>query len=193
MDELLGTIVSAIEDKKGKNILSLDLRGFDGAVADAFVVCSAESTTQVAAIADGIEDPHNLGSILRVCECAGVHGVIIPKNRAASVNDTAVRTSAGASQYVKVARVANLSNAIATLKKAGLWVFCADMDGREITEFNLKGPLALVIGGEDRGVSRLVKENCDGAVSIKMKGKINSLNASVACGVAVFEALRQRG
>ena len=148
---------------------------------DAFVV-----------ILDGIEDPHNLGSILRVCECAGVHGVIIPKNRAASVNDTAVRTSAGASQYVKVARVANLSNAIATLKKAGLWVFCADMDGREITECNLKGPLALVIGGEDRGVSRLVKENCDGAVSIKMKGKINSLNASVACGVAVFEALRQR-
>ena len=149
---------------------------------DAFVV-----------ILDGIEDPHNLGSILRVCECAGVHGVIIPKNRAASVNDTAVRTSAGASQYVKVARVANLSNAIATLKKAGLWVFCADMDGREITECNLKGPLALVIGGEDRGVSRLVKENCDGAVSIKMKGKINSLNASVACGVAVYEALRQRG
>ena len=144
-------------------------------------------------IADGIEDPHNLGSILRVCECAGVHGVIIPKNRAASVTDTAVRTSAGASQYVKVARVANLSNAIATLKKAGLWVFCADMDGREITECNLKGPLALVIGGEDRGVSRLVKENCDGAVSIKMKGKINSLNASVACGVAVYEALRQRG
>lgn len=144
-------------------------------------------------ILDGIEDPHNLGSILRVCECAGVHGVIIPKNRAASVNDTAVRTSAGASQYVKVARVANLSNAIATLKKAGLWVFCADMDGREITECNLKGPLALVIGGEDRGVSRLVKENCDGAVSIKMKGKINSLNASVACGVAVYEALRQRG
>ena len=122
-----------------------------------------------------------------------MHGVIIPKNRAASVNDTAVRTSAGASQYVKVARVANLSNAIATLKKAGLWVFCADMDGREITECNLKGPLALVIGGEDRGVSRLVKENCDGAVSIKMKGKINSLNASVACGVAVYEALRQRG
>ena len=144
-------------------------------------------------ILDGIEDPHNLGSILRVCECAGVHGVIIPKNRAASVNDTAVRTSAGASQYVKVARVANLSNAIATLKKAGLWVFCADMDGREITECNLNGPIALVVGGEDRGVSRLVRENCDGAVSLKMKGKINSLNASVACGVAVYEALRQRG
>lgn len=142
---------------------------------------------------DGIEDPHNLGSILRVCECAGVHGVIIPKNRAASVNDTAVRTSAGASQHVKVARVANLSAAIATLKKAGLWVYCADMDGRDIVTTNLKGPLALVVGGEDKGVGRLVKENCDGVVSLKMKGKVNSLNASVACGIAVYEALRQRG
>lgn len=129
-------------------------------------------------ILDGIEDPHNLGSILRVCECAGVHGVIIPKTARQASTIRRCAPPPARCQYVKVARVANLSNAIATLKKAGLWVFCADMDGREITECNLKGPLALVIGGEDRGVSRLVKENCDGAVSIKMKGKINSLNAS---------------
>jgi 23S rRNA (guanosine2251-2'-O)-methyltransferase len=141
---------------------------------------------------DGVEDPHNLGSILRVCECAGVHGIIIPKNRAVGVNETVIKTSAGASNHIKVAKVTNLTNTINDLKKAGLWIFAADMGGKSIYETNLKGRICLVIGGEGKGVSRLIKENCDGVISLSMRGKINSLNASVACGVAVYEALRQR-
>ena len=142
---------------------------------------------------DGVEDPHNLGSILRVCECAGVHGVIIAKNRAVGVNETVIKTSAGATQHVKVARVTNLNNTIADLKKAGLWIYAADMDGQDIYASDLRGRVCLVVGGEGKGVSRLLKENCDGVVSLKLKGKINSLNASVACGIVVYEALRQRG
>lgn len=143
-------------------------------------------------ICDGVEDPHNLGSILRVCECAGVDGVIIGKNRQVFVNDTVSRCSAGAVQHVKVAKVTNLTRTIEQLKQEGVWVYCADMDGTEIYSTNLKGNLALVIGGEGKGVSRLVKENCDGVLSLPLFGQVNSLNASVACGIVVYEVVRQR-
>lgn len=140
-----------------------------------------------------ILDPHNLGSIIRVCECAGVDGIVIAKDRSASVSDTVMRISAGAANHVKIARVTNINNAIDKLKEEGYWAYAAEVGGPDIYKSNLKGKLCLVIGGEDSGVKRLTKEKCDGILSIPMFGKVNSLNASVACGVAVYEAVRQRG
>ena len=137
-------------------------------------------------------DPHNLGSIIRVCECAGVDGIIITKNRSASVNELVMRISEGAANHMKIARVVNLNNTIEKLKQAGYWVMAVELGGDNIYESDLTGNLALVIGGEDSGVKRLTKEKCEKILTIPMKGKVNSLNASVACGVAVFEALRQR-
>jgi len=144
-------------------------------------------------VLDGVSDPHNFGSIIRVCECAGVDGIIIGKNRQVAVTDTVARCSAGAVSHVKIARVTNINNAIKQLQQAGVWVYACDMDGKEITTQNLTGSVALVIGSEGFGVSKLTREICDGIVSLKLKGKVNSLNASVACGVAVYEAVRQRG
>lgn len=139
-----------------------------------------------------ILDPHNLGSIIRVCECAGVDGLVISKDRSASVSDTVMRISAGAANHVKVARVTNINNAIDKLKEEGFWVYAAEVGGESLYKSNLTGKLCLVIGGEDSGVKRLTKEKCDGILSIPMFGKVNSLNASVACGVVVYEAVRQR-
>lgn len=139
-----------------------------------------------------ILDPHNLGSIIRVCECAGVDGLIIGKDRSASVNDTVMRISAGALNHVKVARVTNINHAIDQLKDNGFWVYGAEVGGTKIYDANLTGKICLVIGGEDSGVKRLTKEKCDDIISIPMFGKVNSLNASVACGVAVYEVVRQR-
>lgn len=139
-----------------------------------------------------ILDPHNLGSIIRVCECAGADGIVIGKDRSASVNDTVMRISAGALNHVKVARVTNINNALDELKQNGFWVYGAETGGTSIYDVDLKGKLCLVIGGEDSGVKRLTKQKCDGIISIPMFGKVNSLNASVACGVAVYEAVRQR-
>ena len=139
-----------------------------------------------------ILDPHNLGSIIRVCECAGVDGLMISKDRSAQVSDTVMRISAGAANHVKVARVTNINNAIDRLKDSGFWVYAAEVGGESLYKSNLTGKLCLVIGGEDSGVKRLTKEKCDGILSIPMFGKVNSLNASVACGVAVYEAVRQR-
>lgn len=143
-------------------------------------------------ILNEIMDPHNLGSIIRVCECAGVDGIVIGKDRSASVSDTVMRISEGALNHIKVARVTNVNQTIDLLKDNGFWVYGAEAGGNDIYKTNLKGKLCLVIGGEDSGVKRLTKEKCDGIVSIPMFGKINSLNASVACGVAVYEAVRQR-
>ena len=143
-------------------------------------------------ILNEILDPHNLGSIIRVCECAGVDGLIIGKDRSASVNDTVMRISAGALNHVKVARVTNINNVIDQLKDNGFWVYGAELGGENIYKSNLTGKICLVIGGEDSGIKRSTKEKCDGIVTIPMFGKVNSLNASVACGIAVFEALRQR-
>lgn len=142
---------------------------------------------------DNIEDPHNLGAIIRTANLAGAHGVIIPKNRAVGLTATVARTSAGALNYTPVARVTNLSKTIEELKKEGLWFVCADMGGESMYKLNLTGPIGLVIGNEGEGVSRLVKEKCDFIASIPMKGDIDSLNASVAAGILAYEIVRQRG
>ena len=143
-------------------------------------------------ILDNIEDPHNLGAIIRTANLAGAHGVIIPKNRAVGLTATVAKASAGALNYTPVAKVTNLSQTIEELKKEGLWFVCADMDGEIMYRQNLTGPIGLVIGNEGEGVSKLVKENCDYIASIPMKGDIDSLNASVAAGVLAYEIVRQR-
>ena len=141
---------------------------------------------------DGIEDPHNLGAIIRTANLAGAHGVIIPKRRAVGLTATVARTSAGALNYTPVAKVTNLTATMEDLKKKGLWFVCADMGGELMYRLDLKGPIGLVIGNEGDGVSKLVKENCDMTAAIPMKGDIDSLNASVAAGVLAYEIVRQR-
>ncbi len=141
---------------------------------------------------DNIEDPHNLGAIIRTANLAGAHGVVIPKNRAVGLTATVARTSAGALNYTPVARVTNLARTMEELKKEGLWFVCGDMGGTVMYQLNLKGPIGLVIGSEGEGVGRLVKEKCDMAAAIPMKGDIDSLNASVAAGVLAYEIVRQR-
>ena len=141
---------------------------------------------------DNIEDPHNLGAIIRTANLAGAHGVIIPKRRAVGLTATVAKTSAGSLNYTPVAKVTNLAATIDELKKEGLWFVCADMGGESMYRLNLKGPIGLVIGNEGEGVSRLVKEKCDYIASIPMKGDIDSLNASVAAGVLAYEIVRQR-
>ena len=141
---------------------------------------------------DGIEDPHNLGAIIRTANLAGAHGVIIPKNRAVGLTATVAKASAGALNYTPVAKVTNLGKTMEALKKEGLWFVCADMGGETMYRLDLKGPIGLVIGNEGDGVSRLVKEKCDFVASIPMKGDIDSLNASVAAGVLAYEIVRQR-
>ena len=142
---------------------------------------------------DEIEDPHNLGAIIRTACQAGVHGVIVTKHRAAGLTSTVARTSAGALHYVPVAKVTNLKQTIEELKEKGIWFVCADMNGKRMYELDFKGPLGIVIGNEGSGVSRLVREACDFTASIPMTGKIDSLNASVAAGILMYEAVRQRG
>lgn len=141
---------------------------------------------------DGIEDPHNLGAIIRTANLAGAHGVIIPKHRAVGLTATVARTSAGALNFTPVAKVTNLGAAMDELKKEGLWFVCADMKGEVMYRQNLTGPIGLVIGNEGEGVSRLIREKCDFTASIPMKGDIDSLNASVAAGVLAYEIVRQR-
>lgn len=141
---------------------------------------------------DNIEDPHNLGAIIRTANLAGAHGVIIPKNRAVGLTAIVARTSAGALNYTPVAKVTNLAKTIEDLKKEGLWFVCADMHGTKMYDLDLKGPIGLVIGNEGEGVGRLIKEKCDFVASIPMKGDIDSLNASVAAGVLAYEIVRQR-
>lgn len=143
-------------------------------------------------ILDGIEDPHNLGAIIRTANLSGAHGVIIPKRRAAGLTATVAKASAGALNYTPVVKVNNISNTIEELKEKGMWFVCADMGGEIMYDLNLTGSIGLVIGNEGNGVSRLVKEKCDMIASIPMKGDIDSLNASVACGVLAYEIVRQR-
>ena len=141
---------------------------------------------------DNVEDPHNLGAIIRTANLAGAHGVIIPKRRAVGLTATVARTSAGALNYTPVAKVTNLVKTMEDLKKKGLWFVCADMDGDVMYDVNMKGPIGLVIGNEGEGVGRLVKDTCDFTAKIPMKGDIDSLNASVAAGVLAYEIVRQR-
>ena len=201
--------VIALARKSGVKIQYVDKKVLDresvdgkhqGYVADVteFSYCEledilAQSQNHFIVVLDGINDPHNFGSIIRVCECAGVDGIVIGKNRQVAVTDTVAHCSAGAVSHVKIARVTNVNNAVKQLQQNGVWVFACDMDGEDITKVNLTGSIALVIGGEGSGVGKLTREVCDGVVSLKLKGKVNSLNASVACGIAVYEAVRQRG
>ncbi len=163
-------------------------------VHDLIAISRAKNEPAFYVILDSLEDPHNLGAILRTADSAGVHGVIIPQRRAVGLTATVAKVSAGAMEYVPVAREVNLNNAIKILKENDIWVIGIDRDGRRsFTEIDFKLPTAIVIGSEGKGISRLVKENCDDVASIPMKGKISSLNASVAAGIVMYEAVRQRG
>lgn len=161
-------------------------------VDDILAVAEEKGEAPFVIILDGIEDPHNLGAIIRTANIAGAHGVIIPKNRAVGLTPTVNRASAGALSFTKVAKVTNIGKTIDELKDKGLWFVCADMDGEIMYRQNLTGPIGLVIGNEGDGVSRLVKEKCDFITSIPMKGDIESLNASVAAGILAYEIVRQR-
>ena len=161
-------------------------------IEDLFALAEKKGEAPFFILLDNIEDPHNLGAIIRTANLAGTHGVIIPKNRAVGLTATVARTSAGALNYTPVAKVTNLARTIEDLKERGMWFVCADMGGTTMYDLNLTGSIGLVIGNEGEGVSRLVKEKCDMIASIPMKGDIDSLNASVAAGVLAYEIVRQR-
>ena len=163
-------------------------------VADILQIAAEKNEDPFIVVLDGITDINNFGSIIRSAECAGAHGIIIPKRRSATLNATVAKVAAGAQEYVAIARVANLTQAIRELKEKGIWITAADLDGeRSYYESDLKGPVALVIGSEGEGISRVVKEECDYLVKIPMKGKISSLNAGVAAGLIMFEISKRRG
>ena len=161
-------------------------------IEDMFALAEKRGEPPFFILLDNIEDPHNLGAIIRTANLAGAHGVIIPKNRAVGLTAAVARTSAGALNYTPVAKVTNLAKTIEELKEKGLWFVCADMGGTKMYDLDLKGPIGLVIGSEGEGVGRLVKEKCDMSAAIPMKGDIDSLNASVAAGVLAYEIVRQR-
>ena len=161
-------------------------------VEDMLALAEKKGEAPFLILLDNIEDPHNLGAVIRTANLAGAHGVIIPKHRAVGLTAVVARTSAGALNYTPVARVTNLAKTMEELKKKGLWFVCADMDGTRMYDLNLTGPIGLVIGSEGEGVGRLVKETCDLVAAIPMKGEIDSLNASVAAGVMAYEIVRQR-
>lgn len=162
-------------------------------IEDMFALAEKKGEPPFLILLDNLEDPHNLGAIIRTANQAGAHGIIIPKRRAAGLTATVAKASAGAINYVPVAKVTNLAATIEELKERGLWFVCADMDGEVMYRLDLKGPIGLVIGNEGEGVGRLVKEKCDMIARIPMKGDIDSLNASVAAGVLAYEVVRQRG
>ena len=161
-------------------------------VEDIFALAEERGEAPFIILCDELEDPHNLGAIIRTAETAGAHGIIIPKRRNASLTWAVGKASAGAVEYVPVARVGNLASTLDDLKKRGLWVYTADMDGQNWCETDFSGPVALVVGSEGNGVSRLIREKSDFVVSLPMKGKITSLNASVAAGILMYEVSRQR-
>ena len=162
-------------------------------VEDILSIAREKGEPPLIVVCDELSDPHNLGAVIRTAECAGAHGVIIPKRRSAGLTAVVAKTSAGAVSHVPVARVPNLPSLLQELQEAGLWVFGTAADGDTLLyDADLKGPAAIVIGSEGRGISRLVKEQCDFIVSLPMRGHITSLNASVACGIVLYEAARQR-
>ena len=161
-------------------------------IADILALAEKKQEKPFVIICDEITDPHNLGAIIRTANAVGAHGVVIPKNRAVGVNAVVFKTSAGAAAHTLIAKVGNLTQAINELKEQGIWVMGADMGGNEMYKEDFKGPIALVVGSEGKGISKKIRENCDFTVSIPMKGEINSLNASVAASVIMYEVLRQR-
>lgn len=180
------------ETKKHQGVIALAAAYEYAEVEDLLKIAEQKGEPPFLFLLDNVEDPHNLGAIIRTANLAGAHGVIIPKRRAVGVTATVAKTSAGAINYTPVAKVANLTAVIRELKERGIWFVCADMGGTQMYQLNLKGPIGLVIGNEGDGVSRLVKENCDYIASIPMRGEIDSLNASVAAGVLAYEIVRQR-
>ena len=180
------------QDKKHQGVIALCSAYEYADIEDIFAKAEEKGEDPFVFILDEIEDPHNLGAIIRTANLCGAHGVIIPKRRAAGLTSTVVKASAGAINYTPVAKVTNISKTIEELKERGMWFACADMGGTTMYDCNLTGSIGLVIGNEGNGVSRLVKENCDYIVSIPMKGDIDSLNASVAAGVLAYEVVRQR-
>ncbi|MBQ4333711.1 MAG: 23S rRNA (guanosine(2251)-2'-O)-methyltransferase RlmB [Clostridia bacterium] len=162
------------------------------ALEDLFRLAEERGEKPFFIVCDELEDPHNLGAILRTAEAAGAHGVIVPRRRAAGLTSTVYKASAGAVEYVPVARVANIADTLRELKKQGLWIYGLDMDGETWCRTDLTDAMALVVGSEGRGISRLVREQCDFILSLPMAGQINSLNASVACGIVLYEVARQR-
>ena len=159
---------------------------------DIFALAAARKEAPFIIICDEIEDPHNLGAIIRTADAVGAHGVVVPKRRSAALTGIVAKSSAGALEYVKVARVTNLAATIDEMKKRNMWLYCSDMDGEDYTKVDFTGGVGLVIGSEGKGVSRLVKQKCDVTVSLPMKGKIGSLNASVAAAVLMYEVARGR-
>lgn len=181
------------ESGRHQGVIALTASYQYSAVEDMLDLAKERGEDPFLILLDNIEDPHNLGAVIRTANLAGAHGVIIPKRRAVGLTAVVAKTSAGALNYTPVARVTNLAKAMEELKKRGLWFVCADMAGERMYDLNLKGPIGLVIGSEGKGVGRLVKETCDFVASIPMKGQIGSLNASVAAGVLAYEIVRQRG
>lgn len=180
------------ETKKHQGVIAFAAAYEYAQVEDMLAAAEEKGEPPFLLLLDNIEDPHNLGAIIRTANLAGAHGVIIPKRRAAGLTATVAKTSAGAINYTPVAKVSNLSHTIRELKKKGVWFVCADMDGTRMYDLDLKGPIGLVIGSEGEGVSKLVKENCDFTAAIPMAGEIDSLNASVAAGILSYEIVRQR-
>lgn len=161
-------------------------------IEDIFALAESKGEDPFVIVLDNLEDTHNFGAIIRTAECAGAHGIIIPKRRSVGVTPSVVKSSVGAVEFMNIVKVVNITAAIEDLKEKGVWVYGADMSGEDYYDANLTGPIALVIGSEGKGVSRLVKEHCDGLIKIPMKGKISSLNASVASGILTYEVIRQR-
>ncbi len=180
------------ESKRHQGIIAISEEYSYASLEDILNVAKQKNQPLFVILLDGIEDPHNLGSIIRVAECAGAHGVVIPSRRSACVNATVLRTSAGAANHLKVAMVGNINDAIRTLKDNFVNVYCADMQGTTLYDCNFKEDTAIVIGNEGEGVKSLTKKLCDNVVSIPQFGKVNSLNASVACGIICYEVVRQR-
>ena len=180
------------ETGKHQGVIAISAAYDYAEVEDILANAQAKGEAPFIIILDGIEDPHNLGAIIRTANQAGAHGIIIPKRRAVGLTPTVARTSAGAINYTPVAKVTNITQTIKDLKDKGMWFVCADMNGTPMYDLNLTGSIGLVIGNEGDGVSKLVKENCDMIATIPMKGDIDSLNASVATGVLAYEIVRQR-
>lgn len=180
------------ETKKHQGVIAVAAAYQYAEVDDILKAAEEKGEPPFLILLDNIEDPHNLGAIIRTANLAGAHGVIIPKRRAVGLTGTVAKTSAGAINYTPVAKVTNLSATIKELKERGIWFVCADMGGTQMYQLDLKGPIGLVIGSEGEGVGKLVRENCDFVASIPMKGDIDSLNASVAAGVLAYEIVRQR-
>lgn len=178
------------EDKRHQGVIAFTTDFVYSTLDD--IVSSAKHGSGFIVLCDGIEDVHNLGSIIRVAECAGADGVVIPSNNSASVTEAVIRISAGAANHIKVAKVNSINRAVDELKSKGYWLYALEADGSNIYDADLTGNIAIVVGGEDSGVKRLTREKCDFTLSIPLKGKVNSLNASVAFGIAAYEAVRKR-